>query len=146
MVLKYFKILYIELFYSFFSIVFLCKLDNLNSELLGKNDLSILTYNNYQSLYFFIGAFILIIFGFYIFIYRFKYILDMEINSFGELVLEFAIPSLIADFKKRFFITAPFFNFNGVNNIWFSIFILSLVIFYHTSLTYLFLFWETFSY
>ena len=39
MVLKYFKILYIELFYSFFSIVFLCKLDNLNSELLGKNDL-----------------------------------------------------------------------------------------------------------
>ena len=52
MVLKYFKILYIELFYSFFCIVFLCKLDNLNSELLGKNDLSILTYNNYQSLYF----------------------------------------------------------------------------------------------
>ena len=67
-------------------------------------------------------------------------------NSFGELVLEFAIPSLIADFKKRFFITAPFFNFNGVNNIWFSIFILSLVIFHYTSLTYLFLFWETFSY
>ncbi|ALM94221.1 hypothetical protein [Fusobacterium polymorphum] len=95
MVLKYFKILYIELFYSFFSIVFLCKLDNLNSELLGKNDLSILTYNNYQSLYFFIGAFILIIFGFYIFIYRFKYILDMEINSFGELVFFIIIEILI---------------------------------------------------
>lgn len=41
MMLKYFKILYIELFYSFFSIVFLYKLDNLNSELLGKNDLSV---------------------------------------------------------------------------------------------------------
>ena len=95
MVLKYFKILYIELFYSFFSIVFLCKLDNLNSELLGKNDISILTYNNYQSLYFFIGAFILIIFGFYIFIYRFKYILDMEINSFGELVFFIIIEILI---------------------------------------------------
>ena len=95
MVLKYFKILYIELFYSFFSIVFLYKLDNLNSELLGKNDLSILTYNNYQSLYFFIGAFILIIFGFYIFIYRFKYILDMEINSFGELVFFIIIEILI---------------------------------------------------
>ena len=95
MVLKYFKILYIELFYSFFSIVFLCKLDNLNSELLGKNDLSILTYNNYQSIYFFIGAFILIIFGFYIFIYRFKYILDMEINSFGELVFFIIIEILI---------------------------------------------------
>ena len=95
MVLKYFKIIYIELFYSFFSIVFLCKLDNLNSELLGKNDLSILTYNNYQSLYFFIGAFILIIFGFYIFIYRFKYILDMEINSFGELVFFIIIEILI---------------------------------------------------
>ena len=95
MMLKYFKILYIELFYSFFSIVFLCKLDNLNSELLGKNDLSILTYNNYQSLYFFIGAFILIIFGFYIFIYRFKYILDMEINSFGELVFFIIIEILI---------------------------------------------------
>ena len=95
MVLKYFKILYIELFYAFFSIVFLCKLDNLNSELLGKNDLSILTYNNYQSLYFFIGAFILIIFGFYIFIYRFKYILDMEINSFGELVFFIIIEILI---------------------------------------------------
>lgn len=95
MVLKYFKILYIELFYSFFSIVFLCKLDNLNSELLGKNDLSILTYNNYQSLYFFIGAFILIIFGFYIFIYRFKYILDMEINSFGELFFFIIIEILI---------------------------------------------------
>jgi len=95
MVLKYFKILYIELFFSFFSIVFLCKLDNLNSELLGKNDLSILTYNNYQSLYFFIGAFILIIFGFYIFIYRFKYILDMEINSFGELVFFIIIEILI---------------------------------------------------
>lgn len=95
MVLKYFKILYIELFYSFFSIVFLCKLDNLNSELLGKNDLSILTYNNYQSLYFFIEAFILIIFGFYIFIYRFKYILDMEINSFGELVFLIIIEILI---------------------------------------------------
>ena len=95
MVLKYFKILYIELFYSFFSIVFLCKLDNLNSELLGKNDLSILTYNNYQSLYFFIGAFILSIFGFYIFIYRFKYILDMEINSFGELVFFIIIEILI---------------------------------------------------
>ena len=95
MVLKYFKILYIELFYSFFSIVFLCKLDNLNSELLGKNDLSILTYNNYQSLYFFIGAFILIIFGFYIFIYRFKYVLDMEINSFGELFFFIIIEILI---------------------------------------------------
>lgn len=95
MVLKYFKILYIELFYSFFSIVFLCKLDNLNSELLGKNDLSILTYNNYQSLYFFIGAFILIIFGFYIFIHRFKYILDMEINSFGELFFFIIIEILI---------------------------------------------------
>ena len=95
MMLKYFKILYIELFYSFFSIVFLYKLDNLNSELLGKNDLSILTYNNYQSLYFFIGAFILIIFGFYIFIHRFKYILDMEINSFGELVFFIIIEILI---------------------------------------------------
>lgn len=95
MMLKYFKILYIELFYSFFSIVFLYKLDNLNSELLGKNDLSILTYNNYQSLYFFIGAFILIIFGFYIFIYRFKYILDMEINSFGELFFFIIIEILI---------------------------------------------------
>ncbi len=95
MMLKYFKILYIELFYSFFSIVFLCKLDNLNSELLGKNDLSILTYNNYQSLYFFIGAFILIIFGFYIFIHRFKYILDMEINSFGELFFFIIIEILI---------------------------------------------------
>ena len=95
MVLKYFKILYIELFYSFFSIVFLYKLDNLNSELLGKNDLSILTYNNYQSLYFFIGAFILIIFGFYIFIHRFKYILDMEINSFGELFFFIIIEILI---------------------------------------------------
>lgn len=95
MMLKYFKILYIELFYSFFSIVFLCKLDNLNSELLGKNDLSILTYDNYQSLYFFIGAFILIIFGFYIFIHRFKYILDMEINSFGELFFFIIIEILI---------------------------------------------------
>ncbi|WP_336018682.1 hypothetical protein [Fusobacterium polymorphum] len=95
MMLKYFKILYIELFYSFFSIVFLYKLDNLNSELLGKNDLSILTYNNYQSLYFFIGAFILIIFGFYIFIHRFKYILDMEINSFGELFFFIIIEILI---------------------------------------------------
>ena len=95
MVLKYFKILYIELFYSFFSIVFLYKLDNLNSELLGKNDLSILTYNNYQPLYFFIGAFILIIFGFYIFIHRFKCILDMEINSFGELVFFIIIEILI---------------------------------------------------
>mgnify|MGYP003086416629 FL=1 len=95
MMLKYFKILYIELFYSFFSIVFLCKLNNLNSELLGKNDLSILTYNNYQSLYFFIGAFILIIFGFYIFIHRFKYILDMEINSFGELFFFIIIEILI---------------------------------------------------
>ena len=95
MMLKYLKILYIELFYSFFSIVFLYKLDNLNSELLGKNDLSILTYNNYQSLYFFIGAFILIIFGFYIFIHRFKYILDMEINSFGELFFFIIIEILI---------------------------------------------------
>ena len=95
MMLKYFKILYIELFYSFFSIVFLYKLDNLNSERLGKNDLSILTYNNYQSLYFFIGAFILIIFGFYIFIHRFKYILDMEINSFGELFFFIIIEILI---------------------------------------------------
>ena len=95
MMLKYFKILYIELFYSFFSIVFLCKLNNLNSELLGKNDLSILTYDNYQSLYFFIGAFILIIFGFYIFIHRFKYILDMEINSFGELFFFIIIEILI---------------------------------------------------
>ena len=95
MMLKYFKILYIELFYSFFSIVFLCKLNNLNSELLRKNDLSILTYDNYQSLYFFIGAFILIIFGFYIFIHRFKYILDMEINSFGELFFFIIIEILI---------------------------------------------------
>ena len=105
MMLKYFKILYIELFYSFFSIVFLCKLNNLNSELLGKNDLSILTYDNYQSLYFFIGAFILIIFGFYIFIHRFKYILDMEINSFGELFFFIIIEILIIFIIK--FISIP---------------------------------------
>ena len=95
MMLKYFKILYIELFYSFFSIVFLYKLDNLNSKLLGKNDLSILTYNHYQSLYFFIGAFILIIFGFYIFLHRFKYILNTEIDSFRELLFFIVIEILI---------------------------------------------------
>ena len=52
MMWKWFKILYIEVFYLFFSIIFLYKLNALNSKLLGENDLSILTYNNYQPLYF----------------------------------------------------------------------------------------------
>lgn len=92
---KWFKILYIEVFYLFFSIVFLYKLNILNSKLLGENDLSILTYNHYQPLYFFIGAFILIIFGFYIFLHRFKYILNTEIDSFQELVFFIVIEILI---------------------------------------------------
>jgi hypothetical protein len=87
MLLKYLKILYIEFLYILFSIIFLYKLNILNSKIMGENDLSILSYNNYEPIYFFIGAFILIVLGFYTFLYRFEYIFNTEISSIWEVLL-----------------------------------------------------------
>lgn len=95
MLLKYLKILYIEFLYILFSIIFLYKLNILNSKIIGKNNLSILSYNNYEPIYFFIGAFILIVIGFYTFLYRFKYIFNTEISSIWEVLLFIFVEVLI---------------------------------------------------